>query len=95
LAVGTATRASFPDVVVTLDYMVAVGDLVAYQYTWRSTYLSEWREIAPTGKRLEWRATWFRRVVMASWVGCGLWAVGCGLWAVGCGLWAVGCEPPT
>jgi predicted ester cyclase len=57
------TRAAFPDVEVTFDCMVAEGDLVAYQGTWRGTHLGPWRGIAPTGKRVEWRATCFRRVV--------------------------------
>ena len=58
-----ATRAAFPDVAVTFDYMVAEGDLVAYQCLWRGTHLGPWRGIAPTGKRVAWRATCFRRVV--------------------------------
>jgi predicted ester cyclase len=57
------TRAAFPDVEVTFDYMVAEGDLVAYQCTWRGTHRGAFRGIAPTGKRVEWRATCFRRVV--------------------------------
>ena len=38
-------------------------DLVAYQTTWRGTHSGPWRGIAPTGKRVQWRATAFRRVV--------------------------------
>ncbi len=57
------TRAAFPDVEVTFDCMVAEGDLVAYQTTWRGTHRGVLRGIAPTGKRVEWRATAFRRVV--------------------------------
>jgi predicted ester cyclase len=57
------TRAAFPDVEVTFDYMVAEGDLVAYQTTWRATHSGLWRGIAPTGKRVQWRATAFRRIV--------------------------------
>ena len=57
------TRATFPDVEVTFDYMIAEGDLVAYQCTWRGTHRGAFRGIAPTGKRVEWRATAFRRVV--------------------------------
>ena len=57
------TRAAFPDLEVTFDCMIAEGDLVAYETTWRGTHLGTWRDIAPTGKRVEWRATCFRRVV--------------------------------
>ena len=58
-----STRAAFPDVEVTFDCMFAEGDLVAYQTTWRGTHRGAWRDIAPTGKRVAWRATAFRRVV--------------------------------
>ena len=57
------TRASFPDLRVTFESMVADGDLVAYHTVWRGTHLGEWRGIPPTGKRVEWRVTAFRRVV--------------------------------
>lgn len=39
------------------------GDLAAYESTWRGTHRGTWRGIAPTGKRVEWRATCFRRLV--------------------------------
>jgi steroid delta-isomerase-like uncharacterized protein len=57
------TRAAFPDLEVTFDRMIAEGDLVAYESTWRGTHLGEWRGIPATGKTVEWRATCFRRVV--------------------------------
>jgi steroid delta-isomerase-like uncharacterized protein len=57
------TRAAFGDVGVTFEYMIAEGDLVAYHTVWRGTHLGPFRGIAPTGKRVEWRATAFRRVV--------------------------------
>jgi predicted ester cyclase len=56
------TRASFPDIQVTFDCIVAEGDLVAYESVWRGTHLGPFRGIAPTGKRVEWRATCFRRL---------------------------------
>ena len=59
------TRAAFPDVHVTFEYMIAAGDLVAYNTVWRGTHRGPFRGIAPTGKRVEWRATAFRRVVDA------------------------------
>jgi steroid delta-isomerase-like uncharacterized protein len=57
------TRAAFPDVRATFEYMIAAGDLVAYHVVWRGTHRGEWRGIPPTGKHVEWRATAFRRVV--------------------------------
>jgi predicted ester cyclase len=58
-----STRAAFPDMDVTFDCMIAEGDLVAYETTWQGTHRGTWRGIAPTGKRVAWRATCFRRVV--------------------------------
>jgi steroid delta-isomerase-like uncharacterized protein len=58
-----ATRAAFPDIEVSFDCIVAEGEMVAYETTWRGTHLGEWRGIPPTGKKVEWRATAFRRVV--------------------------------
>src|SRR5215211_6033983 len=53
------TRATFPDVRVTFEYMIAAGDLVAYHCVWRGTHHGVFRGIAPTGKVVEWRATCF------------------------------------
>ena len=59
----TRTRASFPDIQVTFEYMIAEGDLIAYHSVWRGTHLGPFRGIAPTGKRVEWQATCYRRVI--------------------------------
>jgi predicted ester cyclase len=37
------TRTAFPDIEVTFDSMIAEGDLVAYQCTWRGTHLGLFR----------------------------------------------------
>jgi len=57
------TRAAFPDIQVRIESMIAEGDLVAYQSVWSGTHLGEWRGIPPTGKRVEWQATCYRRVI--------------------------------
>ena len=56
-------RTAFPDIYLTFEHLIADGELVAYHTVWRGTHLGEWRGIPPTGKRVEWRATAFRRVV--------------------------------
>jgi steroid delta-isomerase-like uncharacterized protein len=55
-------RAAFPDLQIRLESVIAEGDLVAYHSVWSGTHLGEWRGIPPTGKRVEWRATCYRRV---------------------------------
>ena len=56
------TRTAFPDIQVRFENMIAEGDLVAYQSIWTGTHLGEFRGIPPTGKRVEWQATCYRRV---------------------------------
>ena len=56
------TRAEFPDLQVRIESMIAEGDLVAYHSVWSGTHLGAFRGIPPTGKRVEWQATCYRRV---------------------------------
>jgi steroid delta-isomerase-like uncharacterized protein len=44
-------RAAFPDLHITIEGMVAEGDMVAIQYTMRGTFKGKWMDIAPTGKK--------------------------------------------
>jgi predicted ester cyclase len=44
---------SFPDVTATIKVMVAEGDKVAFQVTWRGTHQGEFMSIAPTGNKIE------------------------------------------
>ena len=55
-------RRAFPDGQLRFDAIIAEGDLVAMHCTIQGTHLGEWRGIAPTGKRVTWNATVFRRV---------------------------------
>ena len=45
--------AAFPDVVSTIDDVVAEGDKVAYRVTHRGTHNAEFMGIPPTGKKFE------------------------------------------
>jgi len=43
-------RRAFPDLVYTVDDMVAEDDRVAVRWTWRGTHTGPFRDWAPTGK---------------------------------------------
>lgn len=47
-----ALRAAFPDIVYTVDDIVAEGDRVAIRWTWHGTHKNAFRNWAPTGKQL-------------------------------------------
>jgi steroid delta-isomerase-like uncharacterized protein len=48
-----AFRAAFPDLHITIEGMVAEGDMTAIRYTMRGTFKGEFMGIAPTGKKME------------------------------------------
>jgi predicted ester cyclase len=45
--------ASFPDFTSTIGIIVAEGDYVAFQVTWRGTHKTEFMGFAPTGNKVE------------------------------------------
>lgn len=45
-------RSAFPDIHVTLEELVAEGDVVMYRQTMRGTHLGEFFGIQPTGRRV-------------------------------------------
>lgn len=45
-------RAGFPDIVITIEDLVAEGDKIAARTTWHGTHLGEYEGIAPTGKQV-------------------------------------------
>ncbi len=65
IAEHTPFRAAFPDYQATLEEIVVEGNMVAILVTVRATHMAEYphgelKDIAPTGKVLEWReATFF------------------------------------
>jgi steroid delta-isomerase-like uncharacterized protein len=57
-----ALRAAFPDLSVTIEDMVAEGDMVAVRGTWRGTHQGEFRGVPAIGRKVEFGAMVFWRV---------------------------------
>ncbi len=47
-------HSAFPDLVITIDELIAEGDLVSVRLTARGTHGAPFQGIQPTGKRVEW-----------------------------------------
>ena len=62
LAFSRAMRTAFPDMKVTLQTMVAEGDLVAVHATWRGTHKGEFQTFAATNKSITFDGMVFWRV---------------------------------
>jgi steroid delta-isomerase-like uncharacterized protein len=52
-AVVEKYRRGFPDLVITIEDLIAEGDRVAYRWTMRGTHQGEIEGIAPTGRAFE------------------------------------------
>jgi steroid delta-isomerase-like uncharacterized protein len=59
----TMMRTTFPDLHITIDDMVAEGDMVAYRFTLRGTFKGEMMGMAPTGKQAAFPEAHFVRFV--------------------------------
>jgi steroid delta-isomerase-like uncharacterized protein len=57
-----ALRAAFPDLTVTIEDLVAEGDLIAVRSTWRGTHQGAFRGVPPIGRRIELTGMAFWRV---------------------------------
>ncbi len=57
-----ALRTAFPDLSVTIEDMVAEGDLVAVRGTWRGTHQGEFRGVPGIGRKVEFGGMVFWRV---------------------------------
>ena len=56
------TRASFPDLHIEIQQIVAEGDLIAVNTIWSGTHRGGCLGIAPTGKRVVWGTMLFRPI---------------------------------
>ncbi len=50
-----ATRSILPDLHVTIEDMIAEGDMVGVRGTMRCTHQGEWLGVTPTGNELTWK----------------------------------------
>ena len=55
-------RAAFPDLAVTIEDLLAEGDLVAVRSTWRGTHQGAFRGVPPIGRRIELSGMAFWRI---------------------------------
>ncbi len=58
----TISRTAFPDLRLTIDDILAEGDMVAIRYTLRGSHKGDFGGIAPTGKQLEITGALFVRL---------------------------------
>jgi predicted ester cyclase len=58
-------RAAFPDLHISIEDLIAEGDVVAIHMVWSGTHTGDFRGIAPTGKHATWTSTQFRRIAGA------------------------------
>jgi steroid delta-isomerase-like uncharacterized protein len=57
-----ALRAAFPDLTVTIEDLVAEGDLVAVRGTWRGTHQGTFQGVPAIGRRIELSGMAFWRI---------------------------------
>lgn len=61
-------RAAFPDIHVTIDDTIAVGDKVVARLTFRGTHKGEFRGIQPTNRDVTWSGIWIYRVASGKFI---------------------------
>lgn len=57
----TMIRGAFPDLQVTIDALIAEGDVIAARTTWRGTHEGDFMGVPASGKRVEFEAIDFVR----------------------------------
>jgi predicted ester cyclase len=59
---------AFPDIVFTIENMVADGDMVAVRINWRGTHRGTFMGFSPTGKKIDITNAIFIRILESKWV---------------------------
>jgi predicted ester cyclase len=67
---GKAFIVAFPDVISTIEDIIAEGDKVAFRVTHRGTHKGVFMGIAPTGKKIEMTNTVMGRISGGKWAEC-------------------------
>jgi C-1 hydroxylase len=59
---------AFPDIQITLKYIVAEGDKVAVLVNWKATHCGEYMGIPATGKKIDIAVAFLVKIVANKWV---------------------------
>ena len=59
---ATMFRTAFPDAQLTIEEMIAEGDIVAVRYSAHGTNHGSYRGMPPTGIQAQWTGMWFNRL---------------------------------
>jgi predicted ester cyclase len=65
---ASAFFTAFPDIVFTIENMVADGDMVAVQINWKGTHRGTFMGFSPTGKKIDITNAIFIRILENKWV---------------------------
>lgn len=69
-------RTAFPDLIITVDIMVAENDMVAARWTASGTQKGTFLGVNPTNKKVSWKGSWFwtfKNGIVTDGMGKGTW----------------------
>jgi steroid delta-isomerase-like uncharacterized protein len=59
---------AFPDIIITINDIVAEGDKVAVSVNWKATHQGEYMGIPATGKKIDIMVAWIIKISDGKWV---------------------------